>query len=171
MKFVNWERKCNFNVTSFVIKRKSTAMCVSLTDEFCVFFELFFFRQFDIVFSYSLGPASNSIGSLSFVASPSGTIQTDRACRTPGHGVRAGSAESGRRDSRDSWHTLQSNMQSSGVQKRVSPSKQVSVGMIRHDEATGVITLDIRNMPNGDPGKLHIHIHIYHWIMFTSKLE
>lgn len=66
---------------------------------------------------------------------------------------RASSHDGVRRDSRDSWHTLQSNLQSSGVNKRVSPSKQVSVGLLRHDEATGTITLDIRNVPNGDSGE------------------
>ncbi|XP_052283293.1 proton channel OtopLc-like [Dreissena polymorpha] len=35
----------------------------------------------------------------------------------------------------------------------MSPTKQMSaVGLLRHDEATGTITLDIRNVPNGDPG-------------------
>lgn len=102
---------------------------------------------------FDKGPGGNSAGSMTFAASPSGTFQADRSGRLGGHGARAGSAESGRRDSKDSWHNAQSNMQSSGVQKRVSPTKQISVGLLRHDEATGTITLDIRNMPNGESGK------------------
>lgn len=89
-------------------------------------------------------PPPGGAGSLSYV-----TTQMER------NNSRAGSHDGVRRDSRDSWHTLQSNLQSSGVNKRVSPSKQVSVGLLRHDEATGTITLDIRNVPNGDSGLGH----------------
>ncbi|XP_053399314.1 proton channel OtopLc-like [Mercenaria mercenaria] len=95
----------------------------------------------------SLPPAG--AGSLTYVTSPSVLSQMEK------NNSRAGSHDSARRDSRDSWHTLQSNLQSSGVNKRVSPSKQVSLGLLRHDETTGTITLDIRNVPNGDSGLGH----------------
>ncbi|KAL4231018.1 hypothetical protein ACF0H5_011390 [Mactra antiquata] len=88
-----------------------------------------------------------SFGSVSYV--PAGIVRMEK------NNSRAGSHDSARRDSKDSWHTLQSNLQSCGVNKRVSPSKQMSVGLLRHDETTGTITLDIRNMPNGDPGLGH----------------
>lgn len=95
-------------------------------------------------------PPPGGAASITYVSPQSGVPRTDRTS-----GSRAGSQDRVRRDSRDSWHTLQSNLQSSGVNKRMSPSKQVSVGLLRHDEATGTITLDIRNVPNGDSGLGH----------------
>ncbi|WAQ99442.1 OTOP-like protein [Mya arenaria] len=100
-----------------------------------------------IIKAGSPGPNGVGTGSLSYIA--------ERVARRESRSGRAGSSESARRGSRDrdSWHTLQSNQQSSGVQKRVSPSKPMSaVGLLRHDEATGTITLDIRNLPNGEIG-------------------
>lgn len=91
-------------------------------------------------------PPPASVESLSYVSS-AGLAKSER------NNSRAGSHDGIRRNSRDSWHNAQSNVQSSGVNKRVSPSKQVSLGLLRHDEATGTITLDIRNVPNGEPGE------------------
>ena len=35
---------------------------------------------------------------------------------------------------------------------RTPPMKHMSLGLLRHDEATGTITLDIHNVQNGDLG-------------------
>ena len=44
------------------------------------------------------------------------------------------------------------NTMTSVISKRGVTNKHMSLGLLRHDETTGTITLDIHNVQNGDIG-------------------